>query len=161
LCRYVGDRHRTEAAGIETVDFATAQLYVTDTTISNTGTGISMQTTGLLLAVIDHTNVFNVATNGITTGGANGIAVNRAKVSRLSSFRPTPPDRFNGAGRMPVHNDVHMVSPAPPLQLRIQLAICNLLPLLCTPCEQRDHPARSNFGPTVALKRFWKCHIPS
>ena len=54
----------------------TAQLYVADTTISNTGTGISMQTTGLLLAVIDRTNIFNVATNGITTGGANGIAVN-------------------------------------------------------------------------------------
>jgi len=54
----------------------TAQLYVVDTTISNTGTGISMQTTGLLLAVIEHTNIFNVATNGITTGGANGIAVN-------------------------------------------------------------------------------------
>jgi hypothetical protein len=67
---------RFTGTGINVVVSNSAQLYVTNTVISNNNSGISMQTTGQLLAVIDHTNVFNVTTNGITTGGAQGIAVN-------------------------------------------------------------------------------------
>jgi hypothetical protein len=53
-----------------------SQLYVTNTYITNSNTGISIVSAGLVLAVIDHTDVFNVAANGITTGGATGIAIN-------------------------------------------------------------------------------------
>ena len=49
---------------------------MTNTYITNTNTGISIVSTGLVLAVIDHTDVFNVTANGITTGGATGIAIN-------------------------------------------------------------------------------------
>ena len=51
-------------------------LYVTNTYITNSNSGISIVSAGLVLAIIDHTNVFNVTANGITTGGATGIAVN-------------------------------------------------------------------------------------
>jgi hypothetical protein len=49
---------------------------VTDTYITSSNSGISIVSSGLVLAVIDHTDVLNVTANGITTGGATGIAIN-------------------------------------------------------------------------------------
>jgi hypothetical protein len=67
---------RFTGVGINVNTSTVSQLYVTNTYITNANTGISILSTGLVLAVIDHTNVFNVTANGITTGGATGIAVN-------------------------------------------------------------------------------------
>jgi hypothetical protein len=47
-----------------------SELYVTNTTITNSGNGIALATTPGLYGVIDHTNIFNVGTNGIA--GSNG-----------------------------------------------------------------------------------------
>ncbi len=67
---------RFTGTGINVNSSTASRLYVTDTYITNSNSGISIVSTGLMLAVIDHTDIFNVTANGITTGGATGIAVN-------------------------------------------------------------------------------------
>jgi hypothetical protein len=51
-----------------------SELYVTNTTITNSANGIALATTKGLFGVIDHTNIFNVTTSGIA-GAASGGSV--------------------------------------------------------------------------------------
>ena len=62
--------------GINVNSSTALRLYVTDTYITSSNSGISIVSAGLVLAIIDHTDVLNVTANEITTGGATGIAIN-------------------------------------------------------------------------------------
>jgi hypothetical protein len=66
-----------------------SELYVTDTTITNSGNGISLAATTGLYGVIDHTNIFNVTTNGIAggTGSVNFTITNTAIASAATAVK--------------------------------------------------------------------------
>jgi hypothetical protein len=51
-----------------TTSSPSSELYITNTTITNSGNGVALATTTGLFGEVDHTDIFNIRTNGIASG---------------------------------------------------------------------------------------------
>ena len=72
-------------AGISASTSATAKLIVTNTTITNTVTGINLAPTGALSGQVDHTNIQIMSTAGIKATGAANITVSNSSISNAAT----------------------------------------------------------------------------
>jgi hypothetical protein len=102
-----------KTAGISATTSGTSQLYVTNTYITNTPTGISLAPSGALTGVINNTSIFNVSASVIASsgsGGPNFVITNSSISSNLSSgtgvLAGTPSTRFNVDASSVSHNNI-------------------------------------------------------
>jgi hypothetical protein len=100
-------------SGISATPSGTSQLYVSNTYITNTATGISLAPTGQLTGIVANTLIFNVSTSGIASSGSgspNFVITNSSISSNLSTgtgvLAGTSSTRFNVDASSVSYNNV-------------------------------------------------------